>query len=139
MRPPDGLDAAGLQRKAVKRVLSVAQPSRHQPVDAPERLGDPPRRSSVRAANPYSVSRQSRGPDRDRLSDGRWIKIAHLGRRGESDPGRGTDGKQAGGIAEQMDQCLSPALARIIQCAVTRRYSSAGANPARQLSCVDAS
>ena len=26
------------------------------------------------------------------------------------------------------------ALARIIQCAVTRRYSSAGANPARQLS-----
>ena len=31
------------------------------------------------------------------------------------------------------------ALARKIRCAVTRRYSSAGANPARQLSCVDAS
>ena len=30
-------------------------------------------------------------------------------------------------------------LTRIIQCAVTRRHSSAGANPARQLSCVDAS
>ena len=60
------------------------------------------------------------------LNDRDW-KLKHTPEDGEPRPSR-CDGGFYHGL-----------LAHIIRCAVTRRHFSAGANPARQLSCVDAS
>ena len=51
-----------------------------------------------------------------------------------SDLGKKIDPEQLATLSALVERPVVQRLAWIIQCAVTRRYSSAGANPARQLS-----